>query len=63
MKMVRMVHDDPVATGGPTTADVPEDGVPMMRAVGWYTETDKRKRADKETSDAVRNQEEKEAQG
>jgi hypothetical protein len=52
MKMVRMVHDDPVATGGPTTADVPDDGVPMMRSVGWYLEnekeehTTKRKRAE-----------------
>ena len=34
--MVKMYHDDPKATGGPTTADVPKDGVEMMRGAGWY---------------------------
>ncbi|MDD2966609.1 MAG: hypothetical protein PHN64_03820 [Desulfovibrionaceae bacterium] len=37
MKMVKMYHDDPIATAGPTTADVPEGGVAMMRAAGWHT--------------------------
>lgn len=36
MKMVRMYHDDPVSTGGPTSAEVPVDGVAMMRRAGWY---------------------------
>jgi hypothetical protein len=52
--MVKMIHDDPEATGGPTTALVPEDGIAMMRSVGWYLEnekeehTTKRKRAESE---------------
>jgi|GEM_PF-6202005 len=37
--MVRMYHDDPVQTGGPTTADVPEEAVPWMRDCGWYVKT------------------------
>ena len=36
MKIVKMYHDDPRATGCPTVADVPEDGVKMMKAAGWY---------------------------
>lgn len=36
MGMIKMYHDDPEMTGGPTTAEVPEEGVPMMRRAGWY---------------------------
>ena len=34
--MPRMYHDDPVMTGGPTTADVPEDAIGWMQRAGWY---------------------------
>lgn len=34
-KNVRMLHDNPGMTGGPTSAEVPEDGVEMMRRAGW----------------------------
>ncbi len=34
--MIRLYHDDPKQTGGPTTADVPEDAVSWMRQAGWY---------------------------
>ena len=34
--MVRMYHDDPSKTGGPTTADVPEEAVSWMRQSGWH---------------------------
>lgn len=34
--MVKMYHNDPIATAGPTEADVPEEGIPMMRSVGWF---------------------------
>lgn len=36
MGMIKMYHDDPEMTGGPTTAEVPEEGVHMMRRAGWY---------------------------
>lgn len=34
--MVRMYHDNPAKTGGPTTADVPAAAVSWMQACGWY---------------------------
>ena len=34
--MVRMYHDNPAQTGGPITADVPEDAVRWMQKAGWY---------------------------
>lgn len=34
--MPRMYHDDPVMTGGPTTADVPEEAIGWMQRAGWY---------------------------
>lgn len=34
-KRVTMRHTDPAATGGPLTAEVPEEGVEMMRRAGW----------------------------
>lgn len=34
--MVRMYHDNPKATGGPTTADVPQEAVIWMQQAGWY---------------------------
>lgn len=34
--MLRMYHDDPKMTGGPTTADVPEEAVAWMQRCGWY---------------------------
>ena len=34
--MPRMYHDDPKMTGGPTTADVPEEAVGWMQKAGWY---------------------------
>ena len=43
MNIVKMYHDDPVATAGPTEADVPEDGVPMMRRAGWYLADERKK--------------------
>ncbi len=36
MALVKMRHDDPVATAGPTTADVPEEAVPAWQKLGWY---------------------------
>jgi len=36
MAFVRMHHDDPVATAGPTTADVPEEAVAEWMKHGWY---------------------------
>lgn len=33
---VKMRHDNPLATGGPTTADVPEEAVKAYQEVGWY---------------------------
>ena len=36
MALVRMHHDDPVATAGPTTADVPEEAVAEWQKHGWY---------------------------
>ena len=41
MKLVRMKHDDPVATAGPTTADVPEEGIKEYESVGWYLDEQK----------------------
>lgn len=38
--MVRMYHDDPSKTGGPTTADVPEAAIGWMQEVGWYLKPD-----------------------
>lgn len=38
--MPRMYHDDPKMTGGPTTADVPEDAVAWMQRCGWYLKPD-----------------------
>ena len=34
--MIRLYHDDPAVTGGPTTADVPEEAVGWMQRCGWY---------------------------
>lgn len=34
--MPRMYHDDPQMTGGPTTADVPEEAIGWMQMAGWY---------------------------
>lgn len=34
--MPKMYHDDPKMTGGPTTADVPEEAVAWMQKCGWY---------------------------
>ena len=34
--MLKMYHDDPNMTGGPTTADVPEEAVAWMQKCGWY---------------------------
>lgn len=39
--MIRMYHDDPSKTGGPTTADVPEEAVQWMRQAGWYQKESK----------------------
>lgn len=36
--MVRMIHNDPRTTGGPTAADVPEEGVAMMQSAGWVVD-------------------------
>ncbi len=36
MALVKMRHDDPVATAGPTTADVPEEAVAEWQKLGWY---------------------------
>ena len=36
MAFVRLYHDDPGMTGGPTTADVPEEAVPHWRKAGWH---------------------------
>ena len=36
MKLYKMRHDDPIATAGPTDADVPEESIAAMRAAGWY---------------------------
>ena len=38
--MPRMYHDDPMMTGGPTTADVPDEAVPWMQKSGWYLKQD-----------------------
>lgn len=38
--MVRMYHDDPSMTGGPTTADVPEEAISWMQRCGWYLRTE-----------------------
>ena len=38
--MPRMYHDDPMMTGGPTTADVPDEAVEWMRKAGWYLKTE-----------------------
>ena len=40
MRMPRMYHDDPQMTGGPTTADVPEEAVGWMQKAGWYLKSD-----------------------
>jgi len=36
MALVQMHHDDPIATAGPTVADVPEEAVERWEAIGWY---------------------------
>ena len=36
MALVKMHHDDPIATAGPTTADVPEEAVAEWMKLGWY---------------------------
>ena len=36
MALVKMHHDDPIATAGPTTADVPEEAVAEWQKHGWY---------------------------
>ena len=36
MALVKMHHDDPIATAGPTTADVPEEAVERWQRKGWY---------------------------
>lgn len=38
--MPRMYHDDSVMTGGPTTADVPEEAIGWMQRAGWYLKDD-----------------------
>ena len=38
--MPRMYHDYPKMTGGPTTADVPEEAVSWMQKCGWYLKND-----------------------
>lgn len=39
--MVRLHHDDPAATGGPLTADVPQEAVSWMLKLGWYEKSAK----------------------
>lgn len=41
--MVRMYHDNPKETGGPTTADVPEEAVGWMQRAGWYLKEEPKK--------------------
>ena len=36
MALVRLHHDDPTVTGGPVTADVPEEAVARWQRKGWY---------------------------
>ena len=36
MTLVRLHHDDPTVTGGPVTADVPEEAVERWQRKGWY---------------------------
>jgi hypothetical protein len=36
MALVRMHHDNPAVTGGPVTADVPEEAVERWQRKGWY---------------------------
>ena len=36
MALVRMHHDNPAVTGGPVTADVPEEAVERWKRKGWY---------------------------
>jgi len=36
MALVRMHHDNPAVTGGPVTADVPEEAVARWQKLGWY---------------------------
>ncbi len=40
MALVKMRHDDPVATAGPTTADVPEEAVSEWMKHGWYLDAE-----------------------
>lgn len=49
--MVRMYHDNPVQTAGPTTADVPEEAVGWMQRVGWYL---KQEEAEPQTAEPVK---------
>ena len=37
MPFVKMYHDNPALTGGPTTADVPEEAVRHWEKNGWST--------------------------
>lgn len=46
--LIKMYHDDPAQTGGPTTADVPEEQVKAWRKYGWYEENEKNEVAPRE---------------
>ena len=46
--MVRMYHDNPAQTGGPITADVPEDAVRWMQKAGWYLKKEEKPFLEKE---------------
>lgn len=54
MKLVKMRHDDPVATAGPTTADVPEDGVKEYERVGWYVSNDQEEEKTEHTEEGTK---------
>lgn len=53
MGMIKMYHDDPEMTGGPTTAEVPEEGVPMMRRAGWYLSGEREMTASENSIDGM----------
>lgn len=59
--MVRMYHDDPSKTGGPTTADVPEDAVSWMSQAGWYQKKAKAEPVKEAESEPAEQAEEHEA--
>jgi len=53
MALIRLLHHDPLATGGPLTADVPEEALDVWFECGWRRAPEPEPKAEPEAQEAA----------